>query len=122
MTRCATTAASPVSLISVKRIVNSSPPKRAIADSGSLLESRTTSSMLRTDPTRRSATSFSTSSPRGCPRAILGHFHGARSGHTLNNALLRALFEDELSWCYDTMDSSDFSHGGWAAEPLAKTA
>ncbi len=53
---------------------------------------------------------------------ILGHFHGARSGHTLNNALLRALFEDELSWCYDTMDSSDFSHGGWAAEPLAKTA
>jgi len=36
----------------------------------------------------------------GCP--IIGHFHGSRSGHALNNKLLRALFADRSAWCYDT--------------------
>ncbi len=31
---------------------------------------------------------------------IIGHVHGARSGHGLNHALLRALFEDDDAWSY----------------------
>jgi hypothetical protein len=31
---------------------------------------------------------------------ILGHFHGCRSGHALNNQLLRAMFADKSVWCY----------------------
>ncbi len=31
---------------------------------------------------------------------ILGHFHGCRSGHALNNQLLRAMFADKTAWCY----------------------
>jgi UDP-3-O-[3-hydroxymyristoyl] N-acetylglucosamine deacetylase len=34
---------------------------------------------------------------------ILGKFSGYRSGHTLNNALLRALFVDDDAWCYDEL-------------------
>jgi len=33
---------------------------------------------------------------------IVGHFHGVRSGHALNNQLLRALFADHSAWCYET--------------------
>lgn len=33
---------------------------------------------------------------------IVGHFHGVRSGHALNNQLLRALFADRGAWRYDT--------------------
>ena len=32
---------------------------------------------------------------------VLGHFHGARSGHTLNNKLLRALFADRQAWTWE---------------------
>lgn len=32
--------------------------------------------------------------------AILGHFNCYKSGHTLNNRLLRALLADEKAWCY----------------------
>ena len=53
---------------------------------------------------------------------MLGHFHGSKSGHELNNRLLQALFNDEMAWCYDTMDHADLSHGGWNAVPLAQTA
>jgi UDP-3-O-[3-hydroxymyristoyl] N-acetylglucosamine deacetylase len=35
---------------------------------------------------------------------IVGHFHGVRSGHALNNLLLRTLFADDSAWCYDTAD------------------
>jgi UDP-3-O-[3-hydroxymyristoyl] N-acetylglucosamine deacetylase len=35
---------------------------------------------------------------------IVGHFHGCRSGHALNNQLLRALFADETAWCYVEAD------------------
>ena len=32
---------------------------------------------------------------------IIGQFHGVRSGHATNNALLRAVFADPESWKYD---------------------
>ena len=35
--------------------------------------------------------------------AIIGKFSGNRSGHALNNALLRALFLEDDSWCYDEL-------------------
>jgi UDP-3-O-[3-hydroxymyristoyl] N-acetylglucosamine deacetylase len=31
---------------------------------------------------------------------IIGHFHGVRSGHALNNRLLHALFADESAWTW----------------------
>jgi UDP-3-O-[3-hydroxymyristoyl] N-acetylglucosamine deacetylase len=34
---------------------------------------------------------------------IIGHFHGERSGHAANNALLKALFSDQENWEYDVM-------------------
>lgn len=36
---------------------------------------------------------------------ILGHFHGYRSGHSLNNSLLRALFADEDAWRWTTIEA-----------------
>jgi len=44
---------------------------------------------------------------------ILGAFDGYCSGHALNNSLLKALFEDEEAWCWETAE---------AAEPLAAIA
>jgi UDP-3-O-[3-hydroxymyristoyl] N-acetylglucosamine deacetylase len=35
---------------------------------------------------------------------IIGHVRGARSGHALNHELLRALFAQEESWCYTTLE------------------
>ena len=37
---------------------------------------------------------------------ILGHFHGFRSGHALNHALLKALLEDHSAWRYADFDES----------------
>lgn len=36
---------------------------------------------------------------------LMAHFHGVRSGHALNNQLLRALFADSSAWTYSSMDS-----------------
>jgi UDP-3-O-[3-hydroxymyristoyl] N-acetylglucosamine deacetylase len=33
---------------------------------------------------------------------VIGHFHGVRSGHALNQRLLRALLDDGSAWCYTT--------------------
>ena len=33
--------------------------------------------------------------------AILGHFHGVKTGHALNNRLLHALFADAEAWTWD---------------------
>jgi len=33
---------------------------------------------------------------------IIGHFSGAKSGHAMNNRLLRALFETPTAWTYDS--------------------
>jgi len=40
---------------------------------------------------------------------IMGKFSGNRSGHALNNALLRALFVDEDAWCYDELRGDSVS-------------
>ncbi len=53
---------------------------------------------------------------------VLGHFHGVKSGHALNNRLLRALLADEGAWCYDTMDAVDPDADAWQAQGLARTA
>ncbi len=49
---------------------------------------------------------------------ILGRYHGSRAGHALNNQLLRALFADRSTWCYDT--PAALLPSGWCAyEPRA---
>ena len=37
---------------------------------------------------------------------ILGHFHGVRSGHALNNRLLRTLFADTSAWCWSDVTAA----------------
>lgn len=49
---------------------------------------------------------------------ILGHYHGERAGHGLNNQLLRALFADDAAWCWEICERRDWTE----AEPLARTA
>lgn len=56
---------------------------------------------------------------------IVGHFHGFRSGHSLNHALLQALFSDPTAW--RLVDAEAYVggggiHGPAAAESLAQTA
>ena len=51
---------------------------------------------------------------------LIGHFHGHRSGHRLNNDLLHALFADAGAWRMEA--SSDDADDEWAAPPLARTA
>lgn len=43
---------------------------------------------------------------------IIGHFHGCRSGHALNNTLLRALMADRSAWCFEPPPAAwqDFGH------------
>lgn len=36
---------------------------------------------------------------------LIGHFHGVRSGHALNNLLLRALFADQSAWEWTNQES-----------------
>ncbi len=53
---------------------------------------------------------------------ILGHFQGRRSGHTANNRLLRALFADDMAWCFALTEGSASAAGGWMAGPMALSA
>ena len=56
---------------------------------------------------------------------IQGHFSGFRSGHALNNRLLRALFDDRDAWCIvdiETADGDMTYDGGSPVEVLAATA
>lgn len=47
---------------------------------------------------------------------VRGHFRGVRSGHRLNNELLRALFADDAAWRETTLDPAIAVHGmGFAA-------
>lgn len=32
---------------------------------------------------------------------IIGHYHGQKAGHKMNNDLLHALLSDDSAWCYD---------------------
>lgn len=56
---------------------------------------------------------------------LLGHFHGVRSGHALNNILLRVLMADDTAWFYDHAPA-DIGHGNWVSgstqASLARTA
>jgi UDP-3-O-[3-hydroxymyristoyl] N-acetylglucosamine deacetylase len=38
---------------------------------------------------------------------LIGAFSGYKSGHALNNALLRALLSDEQAWEYVTFDKNE---------------
>jgi len=51
---------------------------------------------------------------------IMGQFSGVRSGHAVNNALLRALFADDDAWELDVLRQSEAKtavDGGLTAEP-----
>ncbi len=57
--------------------------------------------------------------------AILGKFAGKRSGHALNNALLRALFADDDAWSFDELRGDAVKtaiDGGIFAETQALSA
>ncbi|MBL6934059.1 MAG: UDP-3-O-acyl-N-acetylglucosamine deacetylase [Alphaproteobacteria bacterium] len=47
---------------------------------------------------------------------LIGHFHGLRSGHSLNRGLLEALFADDDAWCHSEI-SDDFPSSGPVAVP-----
>jgi UDP-3-O-[3-hydroxymyristoyl] N-acetylglucosamine deacetylase len=47
---------------------------------------------------------------------ILGHFHGYKAGHALNNQLLRALFADDTAWCYDTSFGAETTAEPWVRQ------
>ena len=49
--------------------------------------------------------------------AILGHFHGVRSGHALNHQLIEALFADPSAWRPVTLAASDLAQAAWDEEP-----
>ncbi len=54
---------------------------------------------------------------------IMGHFRGLRTGHEMNNALLRALFADETAWCETVLDgSTNEADGAWRSGALAVSA
>ncbi|MBT3660194.1 MAG: UDP-3-O-acyl-N-acetylglucosamine deacetylase [Rhodospirillaceae bacterium] len=53
---------------------------------------------------------------------VVGRFEGVRSGHAVNNALLRALFADPDAWEYDVLcgdEAATAVDGGLHAEPAA---
>jgi UDP-3-O-[3-hydroxymyristoyl] N-acetylglucosamine deacetylase len=49
--------------------------------------------------------------------AILGHFHGVRSGHALNHQLIEALFADPSAWRPIPLAASDLATAPWDEEP-----
>jgi UDP-3-O-[3-hydroxymyristoyl] N-acetylglucosamine deacetylase len=49
--------------------------------------------------------------------AILGHFHGVRSGHALNHQLIEALFADSSAWRPVTLAAAEIATVGWDEEP-----
>ena len=55
---------------------------------------------------------------------VLGQVKGSCSGHALNNALLRALLEDETAWVWDTVEEADAVENtdDWSFESAMVTA
>ena len=55
--------------------------------------------------------------------AIIGHFRGLRSGHSLTRRLLAAVFADPDSWCFTTMfEAADLGAPVWTATARAAAA
>src|SRR4051795_8742726 len=55
--------------------------------------------------------------------AIIGHFRGLRSGHSLTRRLLAAVFADPNSWCFTTMlEAADLGAPVWTATARATAA
>ena len=50
---------------------------------------------------------------------IIGHFHGRRSGHSLNNRLLEKLFTDGAAWRLVDASSLTAAHPSWGEDRLA---
>jgi UDP-3-O-[3-hydroxymyristoyl] N-acetylglucosamine deacetylase len=53
---------------------------------------------------------------------ILGHFHGIRCGHALNNRLLRALFADPTAWTMVDLSSMEATTPAVFLAPVAQIA
>jgi UDP-3-O-[3-hydroxymyristoyl] N-acetylglucosamine deacetylase len=53
---------------------------------------------------------------------ILGHFHGVRCGHALNNRLLRALFADKAAWALVDLGRNPIPHVARFSAPRAVAA
>lgn len=54
---------------------------------------------------------------------IVGAVSGSCSGHTLNNSLLRALFEDERAWVWETVTEDEpFDSNAWEGKPALMPA
>lgn len=53
---------------------------------------------------------------------IMGHFHGIRSGHSLNNELIRKLFADDSAWRHVTLDDHGLPMDGQGRVPEAIAA
>lgn len=49
---------------------------------------------------------------------IIGHYHGYKAGHALNNILLHALFADPSAWQLDDMNEDDVQAGHWTDHRL----
>lgn len=48
---------------------------------------------------------------------VIGAVSGSRTGHALNNRLLRALFEDDSAWCWTTIEKDDaVAPAFWSSE------
>jgi len=56
--------------------------------------------------------------------ALVGHFHGRRSGHRLNVELLRQLFADDSAWQWTTLseDGALADAAGWDSRRIAASA
>lgn len=54
-----------------------------------------------------------------CGAPILGHFHGEASGHALNQALLRAVFDDPSAYLFEIAREADHDALAWALPRLA---
>jgi UDP-3-O-[3-hydroxymyristoyl] N-acetylglucosamine deacetylase len=54
---------------------------------------------------------------------IIGHFRGHRTGHEMNNAVLRALFADESAWCEVVLGAAtNVDDSAWRSNVMAISA
>lgn len=53
---------------------------------------------------------------------LIGHFHGQRSGHSLNRKVLEALFADPDAWCFTTLSRTEGLDDTMWQEPVLARA